>query len=142
MRISIAIIFALCVASTLQQNSGCVNALEGLVGSAVNIANDIKGKKATDAISQISQFVNQVEGVLGGACKGLSISQVKQVIDNEVHGGAKGCLDAILDAVDDAKKLVHDVKHHKIIKIIKYAVKTAKAFGKIRGSCSKHAELY
>ena len=136
MKTSIALILALCVASTFQQNSGCVTALEGVINSAVSVANDVKGKHIVQAIGAITGFIRQIEGVLGGACHGLSTGQIKQVINQEVHGSIKNCLDDLIQTYGDAKKLVHDVKHHKIFGIIKEGARTARDFGHVRGHCA------
>ena len=143
MRTSVALILVLCVASSFQYHSSCALALEGAVDSAVSIAKKIKGKKIKDCIPQIAEFVGQIESILNGVCNGLSREQIKQAINGSIKSiDTRCCLFGILDTVFDAKILVDDWKHHKIINLVKEGFQTLHAFKKLRTNCKHYHHLY
>ena len=143
MRTSVAFILVLCVASSLQYHSTCAKALAGALDNLVAIANKIKGKKIKDCISDIADFVGEMETILGGSCNGLSREQIKKALNSTIKSiDTRACLFGILDTVFDAKILVDDYKHHKIINLVQEGLKALHAFKKLRTNCKHYHHLY
>ena len=137
MRTSILILLAVCVTFTVQQSS-CVTGLESVIGDAIKAADAVKERNILEAIEDVTQFIQDFETKVEGQCKNLTIPEIKQIVDTEVTDPhVKQCLDDICQTAEDAKELIHDIHHHEILHIIKYAAKTADDFLHIRNDCKR-----
>ena len=139
---ALLITLVLCAGLSHQSHTECIQGLTSCIGDAVKVAEALKDRKLIHTIEDVSRFVNDYERKAKGFCKHLNLHDIHNVIrSSDLHHAVKDCLLQIDDTAIDARDLVHDFKHHKIISIVKKALQVKKDLGVIRGKC-KHLNQF